>query len=370
MMNIKLWLITGGNMQSRNWIKAVLLALLVLGVLAAAGVHFAGKTLKTQIEQALGADSEVGDISLGLFAVTISNLRIKAAPDWPVSETLRAERITVVPDWKALLSRKIAVQSIKVDGAYLSMLRAPNGKLHLLPSLLEQDKKEASGPPPEVSIDEVLLNNAVLELFDASVRKPAYKVRLENVDASLKKLHLPDLAGESALKLDGNIKGVNHDGTFSLKGDVELASKNSEIVTTLRGVDLMALQPYLIKTADTGVKRGTLDLDIKSTVKKRHLHAPGTVVLHHLELDSGGSFMGMPRQAAIGALKDGKDDIEVKFVLEGNLDDPKFSLNESLATRFGAGLADTLGVSISGLGRSVSSAAAGVGGAIKGLFRR
>jgi uncharacterized protein involved in outer membrane biogenesis len=317
----------------------------------------------------LGADSEVGDISLGLFAVTLSNLRIKAASDWPAPETLRAEKVTVVPDWKALLSRKIAVQSIKVEGAYLSMLRAPNGKLHLLPSLLEQHKKESSGSPPQVSIDEVVLSNAVLELFDASVSKPAYKVRLEGVSASLKTLHLPGLEGESALKLDGRIKGVHYDGTFSLAGDVELASKNSAIVTTLRGVDLMALQPYLIKATETGIKRGTLDMDLKSTVKKRRLHAPGTIVLHQLELNTDGSFMGMPRQAAIGALKDGKEDIEIKFVLEGNLDDPKFSLNESLATRFGAGLADTLGVSISGLGHSVGSAAAGVGSAIKGLFR-
>ena len=61
--------------------------------------------------------------------------------------------------------------------------------------------------------------------------------------------------------------------------------------------------------------------------------------------------MGMPRQAAVGMMKDGKGQIAVKFVLEGKLDDPRFSLNENLATRFGASMADTLGVSLEGIAK-------------------
>ncbi len=91
--------------------------------------------------------------------------------------------------------------------------------------------------------------------------------------------------------------------------------------------------------------------------------------------------MGMPRQAAVGMMKDGKGQIAVKFVLEGKLDDPRFSLNENLATRFGASMADTLGVSLEGLAKgaggigqkgleAAGGTAAGVGQAVRGLFAK
>lgn len=349
-------------------IKIGLAIVMTLALLGGIGLHLAGRALKTQIEAALGADSEIGSISLGLFAVSIADLRIKAPAGWPAEETLRARRIEVRPDWSALFSQRIAVTHIKVEGAYLSLWRTPQGRLRLLPSLLEKPKQADAGPPPEVSIGKIELDDAAVEVFDASVQKPAHKVRIEAVQAELEHLQLPTLKGESQLEIEGLIKGVQQDGTLKLKGRIELASMNSDMTSTLRGVDLIALQPYLIKASDTGVRRGSLDLDLNTRVIKRHLHAPGRIALHKLELDSNGSFMGLPRQAAIGALKDGKDDIEVNFVLEGNLDDPTFSLNENLATRFGAGLADSLGVSIGSLGKSVGSAASSVGGAIKRLF--
>ncbi len=355
-------------MQVRKaWVIA-LSAVVLVGFLAAVAVHVAGKTLKSQIAEALGADSEVGEISLGLFVVTVHDLRIKAPKSWPTEDTLRARKIEVVPDWTALLSCKIAVRSIQVDGAYLSLWRMQDGHLRLLPSLLEKEKSDSGGGSPEIRIAQIVLSDASVDFYDASVRRPAHRLRLEQVEASLDNLHLPDLTGSSTLDIKGVLMGVRTNGTFALQGNVELASKTSDIVTTLRGVDLIALQPYLVKAAETGVRRGTLDLDLQSTVKQRRLRAPGAVTLHDLELDTNGSFMGMPRQAAVGALKDSKNDIRVSFVLEGSLDDPQFSLNESLATRFGAGLAEALGVSISSLGKSVGSAASGIGSALKNLF--
>ena len=103
-------------------------------------------------------------------------------------------------------------------------------------------------------------------------------------------------------------------------------------------------------------------------MQKRQLNAKGTLKLHDLVLDDRGGFMGLPRQAAVDMLKNERKDIQIQFSLQGNLDDPRFSINESLATRFSAGLAEALGVSVSSLGKSVGSAATGIGSALKGLF--
>jgi len=351
--------------------KTALIALAVLvalGLAAAVGLHMAGNILKQQIETALGKDSQVGDISLGLFAVTISDLRIKAPAGWPTEDALHAKHIVVTPDWRALLSRRLALHSIDVDGAYMSLWRTPDGKLRLLPSLLEQPSKQNAALAPDVRIAQIALDDASIDFFDSTVRRPAHRIHLEKVHASLDALHLPALDGVSAFELSGLVKGVHSDGRFDLQGNIELGSKDSDIVTQLRGVDLITLQPYLIKAADAGVRQGTLDLDLRAKIQKRHLNAPGVITLHDLELAENGGFLGMPRQAAVGALKDGSKDIRVNFTLDGNLDDPKFSLNENLAMRFGAGLADTLGVSIGNLGKSVGGAAASVGNTLRGLF--
>ena len=118
--------------------------------------------------------------------------------------------------------------------------------------------------------------------------------------------------------------------------------------------------------AEAGIKRGTLDLDVHATVDKNKLHAPGQLTLVGLELNSGSgmlsTFSGVPRQAVLAAMSK-KGRIDVKFTLDGRLDDPSFSLNESLATRITSGLADSLGVSVSGVVK-------GVEGMVKGLFGR
>ena len=129
-------------------------------------------------------------------------------------------------------------------------------------------------------------------------------------------------------------------------------------------VDLVALEPYLLKVNEAGVRRGTLDLTLDAHVARQQLRAPGVLVLKDLELGTGGgmlgTFAGVPRQAVLASLsRDGR--IELQFTLEGRLDDPRFSLNEALALRVAAGLAESLGVSLGGV-------VEGVGGVIKGLL--
>ncbi|GBG01853.1 hypothetical protein AZSI13_11800 [Azospira sp. I13] len=368
--------------RTKHWLSALLILALALAALAVGGLHFGARLLKDQVQQALGNTSEIGEIRLAWDQVEIRGLRLKAPQGWPVEDTLRAERIIIRPDLRSLLGPSIRVASIRIEGAYLSALRTPEGKLRVVPSLLErptaaEDKKSA---PPRVEIGRIELTGAALEFFDTTVRKPALKLRLEQLDATVQDLVVPDLNGRTKLQLAGLLKGVRQDGRIAVQGWMDLATQDSDLSTTLRQVDLVALQPYLIKAAETGVKKGSLDLDLHAVVKDHRLKAPGTLVLNGLELDTSGStFMGMPRQAVLGLLKDKNGRIDIKFVLEGNLKDPQFHLNESFATKIGASIADTFGISIEGLAKGVGtvgrktmeaagSAAQGVGKALKGLF--
>jgi hypothetical protein len=357
----------------KRWAVILAGAIAVTGLAATVGLHFATKALKSQVEQALGPESEVGEIVAGWSTIEVRRVRIRGPRGWPAADTLRAQRIVIAPDLRSLVSGQIRIGRIDIDQAYLSVLRTRDGRLRLLPSLLEKPKQAGStSTAPAVSIDAIKLSDGVLEFFDATVRRPAHKIRLEQLHAKVDNLEVSSLSGRTHIDLKGTIKGAHRNGTMTIAGWTELADKNSELSTRLRGVDLIALQPYLIKAAESGVRRGTMDLDIKSKVRKNQLNAPGTITLRGLELAPSGSgtgtFMGVPRQAVVSSLKDRDGKIVVQFVLEGNLNDPQFSLNENFAMRMGTSVAALLGISIEGLARGVGGTAEGLGSAIKNLF--
>lgn len=358
---------------SRRRLRLALGLLALLALAVAAGLYFATRALKSHVEAALGADGTVGSITLGIHEVELNRVRIAGPKGWPAEDSLRAGRIVIVPDLAALLSARLRVRSITAEDVYLSVLRTREGKLRLLPSLLEK----ASTPAGKdvgigVTIATVRITGGSLELYDASVRRPAHKLRLEAIRADVRDIRFPELDGRTRLSVEGRVDGVRQDGTLAIDGWTEIATRNSQIATKLRGVDLLALQPYLIKAAETGVRRGTLDLDIEATVRDARLHAPGSLTLHGLELAPAtgtlGTFMGVPRRAVIASLKDRKGRIAVRFTLEGDLSDPKFSLNENLAMRVGSSVADTLGISVEGLAKDIGNAASGIGAAVRGLF--
>ena len=121
-----------------RWLLIAGAIVLLLAVAGVAGVHFATKALKGQVEAALGADAEVGSISMGFSSIEVHGVRIKGPKGWPAEDALRAGRIVIVPELADLLSAKVRIKRIEVDDAYLSVLRSREGKLRLLPSLLEK----------------------------------------------------------------------------------------------------------------------------------------------------------------------------------------------------------------------------------------
>ena len=369
-------------------IIGIIAAALVIGAFAAyqTAIH----TFKERVVQALGSDGEVKEIRVGLSGVEILDLRIKAptrraaSANWPATEQLRASRILIVPTYIDLLVGKISIETLRIENASLAMLRTRDGKVRVLPSLLEPQASATAAPsspaasgkdtPPEVLFNRIELVNGSIDFYDASVRTPPHVLRLEQINAAISRLRLPEMKGISTVDLVGTLKGVKQDGRVSISGTIEFATRELGMNARLRNVDLLALQPYLLKATESGVKRGTLDLDLNSSVKKNILHAPGTLTLKDLELGSAsGTLMGMSRNAVISAMKRRDGAVTLRFVLDGNITDPRFSLNENLAKKLGHSLSGLLGVNMEGLAREISklggAAARGVGDGVGKLTR-
>ncbi|KPF67500.1 hypothetical protein IP84_12905 [beta proteobacterium AAP99] len=413
--------------------------LLAAGLAFAFGVAFivATQLLKRQVEAALGPQASVGRIGVSWQGVVLSDVVIAAASaGWPATEELRAKRVRVLPQLSSLFSDEVRIARVVIEGGELTVLRRASGELVLLPSLLQRKPASAAGKasagatPPvaparaattpggntattdpgqgegrAVRVERIDLVDCAVAFFDASVRRPALALRLDPIKARFGPLAWPSLQGRSALDVQATLKAAtatsnaasntaagreaeaaersgsaakDTGGAVRLQGWIELASRDMELDAALRHVDLSALSPYLLKPGEGGVRSGTLDLDLRSTVKAQQLRAPGTLTLRQLDLNSGsgasGAFMGVPRSAVLAALKNDRGQIVIKFTLAGRLDDPRFSLNENLLGKMTIGLAEGLGLNIEEfarmLGGAGQSAVQSVGEAARKLLGR
>ena len=358
--------------RTRRRLAIACAVLFALALVLFLGLQLAVRQLQSRLESALGPRASIGAVQAGWTGIELLDVRIKAAPGWPADDELRAARLRVVPDLRSLTGGPWRIASVHVEQAYLSVLRSRDGKMHLLPALLGdaragQTPAARSTPAalPAVEIGKVTLDHASLALFDASVRQPALAVRVEQLDASAGPLMLPTLDKPIQLELAGVFKGPQRDGRIAIDGRFTPSTRDATVHARFTGVDLVGLQPYLLKVSEAGIRRGTADLEMNATVQANQLHAPGKLTLTNLELSSDSPFAtlaGVPRKAVLAAMTE-HGRLEAKFVLDGRLDDPSFSLNENLATKIASGLAEGLGVSLSGVVK-------GLGGVVKGLFGR
>jgi hypothetical protein len=370
----------------KRWgvILFVLILLLVgTGVL---GFRIAVEMLKGKVAAALGPGSEVAQLKVGWSSVELVGLKIQGPKGWPTDRTLHAERVTVVPSLRTLLTDQIHISSITVEKPYLSVLRIP-GKLIIVPSLLEagagkeqrrKSSEESSGRT--VLVSQIALQGGVIEIFDATVSRPPLKIRLEGIEAVVRDVTAPSLKGRTQIELAAIVKGAKRDGRMKISGWAGAAGRDSSSHVILNTVDLVSLQPYLVKKGETRVDKGTLDLNVKSEVRNNQLDGKGKMIIRDLEFAPArgylDTFMGLPRNAIISFLRDHNGAIDMDFALKGDVSHPDFSLNETLATRIATAMAGQLGVSIKGmaegveaLGRKGLEGASEVGGAIGSAFR-
>lgn len=360
--------------------RRLLLAGAAVVAVVLAILTFAVHDAKQRILQALGPRTTVGSISVSYPTVTLHDVRVAASDKpgaWPSAEEFDAQEVavdvTAASLWAYRHGEPLAIADIRVRDGTMVMLRSPD-HLTMLPALRDTSRAQAAAlqashapPPGESAIALVLAHIAfermAVDLHDTTLPggKPQH-LRFEQVHGSVADLSLPGLAQPIAMDLQGVLKGVERDGKVSLKGSLTPAAHDANLALRLRGVDMIALQPYLLRLGERSVRHGTMDLVLDAGIVHRQVHAPGQLTLTGLEFGDAdsGTFAGVERRAVLAALKrDGR--IALKFTLEGRTDDPRFSLDERLGLRIAGGLGEAVGSGVKGV-------VEGVGDAIKGLF--
>ena len=373
----------------KRWQIVVVAAVFFLGMSVVVAYRVGVRLLQERIVEALGPGSGITEVKVNWFSLDVFGVSITAPEGWPTGRTFRAARVRIIPNLQTILTDQIHISSIVFERPYVSVMRT-SGKWILFPGLTEtRDRKkntEAGGAnlsPRAVTISKIELQDGVVDFFDATVTRPPLKTRLERVDAVIGDVAVPWSKTRTRFELAANVKGIRRDGRAKVSGWLGPARGDSSSQITLYAVDLVSLQPYLVRIGEAQVRKGTLDLRLNSEVRANRLDGKGKLIIRDLEFaPSRGyleTFMGIPRSAVINFLKNNENAIDVDFVLTGDTSNPRFSINEAIATRVAMGMAAELGVSIRSLAedfgnlgrRSVEGAAGvaeGVGSVLKGLF--
>jgi Domain of Unknown Function (DUF748) len=368
----------------KRWHIIALSSVLLIGILTVVGYHVGVRLLQARIVDALGPGSSIAELKVNWFSVEVLGLSIEGPKGWPAARTLQVERVKLFPSLHSLFTRQIHIASIIMERPYVSVVRSP-GKFVALPNMTTaaDGKKKGNNSDSSargVTVAKIELQDGVLEFFDSTVRRPPLKTRLEQIDGVI--WDISPSATKTQFDLMAIVKGIRRDGRAQASGWVGPAHKDSSSRIALDGVDLVSLQPYLVKSNEVQVVNGMMDLTLNSEVRDNIINGQGTVVLRDLEFSSRGlfdTFMGIPRSAVINFLKNHDNAINLDFTLQGDASHPNFSVNEALATRIAAAMAGQLGVNIRGvvegvgtLGRrgaeTAEGAAEGVGAALRGLF--
>lgn len=321
-------------------VLSILLILLIGGFLA---VKNAGTIAKDRLEHALGEGFSVEKIDLHWRSIDVFNAAFRK-PDGTLA--LKVDHIRVSLNLLGILKKDYSLSEVNIENPYVLVeTNSKGGYINPFP----KSTKASSGEAPLVIISRLVIHKGSIDYLDRKVSRQGFLTKIRDIDFKMENISssLPDKFSPFYFK--AGVQGPRRTGSIDAKGDINLKNRDTKGVFNIRNLDITGFKPYFQGKGDVNITRGELDINMEASVKQNVIRAPGTATLRNLEFQSSGTFrdrfLGVPRAAVIGFLKNNRGEITFKFLIEGDIGNPRFSLRENFAQRLVAGLSEKLGIS-------------------------
>lgn len=361
--------------------KNIGVVLLVVALTTIGGVWWGYAHLTSLVQARLkvliGPDVSVGNVTARWNRIELDQVRIARHGGGPFVNRFTCGRIVINPSLLSLFSGHLDIKEILIEKPYLLLEIKPDGSFAtILPPRPAAPTSAATAVLP-VRIAAVRITNGATDLLDWQVarrngvgisnpKERYHLTSMQDVAFSAGAFTLPLSESSLPVKLELAFKGGGH---LKIAGDIAPKGLDSHLKLDLIGLNITRYRPYFIKPGDLNVTAGSLSATCSLTIQKRTLNAPGSLSLKGLAFDRSsakGVLLGVPAWALVSFLSDNKDELSVNFTVNGNLDNPRFSVQQSLVDQIASSLSSKIGVpSISGVGKGIM----GVGEkGIKALF--
>lgn len=362
----------------------LILLCVILAALAVAGavlVRHSNKILTYLVRKSLGEHVTVQSVDVSWGNMKASGIRMTrgAEPVLDVAE-VRAEA-----DFIGLLKKNYAISRLTVTAPFLRIGTDRNGKLlPLVPDQKAEKPGDQPHAPDEKPVDFGRISIRQGKLLFRDGKAGGHQTTLDNIEAEIRGYSFPHRNDWTTIDVTAGIPGRT-EGRLTWKGKTNLTNSDAEGKVTIRNLDITTMKPYFQKKGDADVSRGTLDLDMDLVIRSRHVRGPGKVTIRDLAFregsGAGDTFVGVPRSLVIGLLTTEQNAIVLHFTVEGDIDNPRFSIRENLVKQVTIGLAKRLGLSFVEAGGSIviegvkgvgqtGKGLSEIGNAIRNLFRK
>jgi uncharacterized protein involved in outer membrane biogenesis len=333
---------------------SIIAFVLVVGIAIAILIHNVNKIIKHELESALGEGFSVRKIDLRWGRVEAFDISFKN----PVGkEVFKTESLILNADFTSILRKKYIISNLNLKNPYIILETDNKGNLIAPFPQKEPTKEMAEKPLPPIVTKKIEIKNGALDYLDRKVSKTPVLTKLRDIELEFKDIAIPLGDNFSTYTLSANVPGNQSIGILKSKGKIKPKTRDMDCKVEIRKLDITAFKPYYQKKSDVNVTKGTLDLDMDTKVKSRKINAPGRAVLKDLDFEKrpglGGTFLNIPLSAVILFLKKNNNEIVVNFVMEGDLDNPKFTLREGFMDKIAIAMAEQLGLSVKRIGESI-----------------
>ncbi len=351
-------------------------------VIALAGGYFfvsyrAVRFIEARLQKAIGPGLTIAEMKANPTYLAAKGIRYED----PLSkgQLLQIEEVRIYPALLSFLKESIEIREVALIQPSLFFSRSREGNFSgpWIPVEKEKgkgipEKKEATGKEPtRIQIGRLRIQKGSVDFEDGKMGEPPARIRLRELNFDIGDIRYPLVSHQSPVELEGKMEG-RKEGTLSSKGWIDIKTSDMEMSFKAQEIDVKIFEPYYRKKVSASLESGYMDMETRVAVRERMIHAPGQMGLSDLRIKEGeGTIFYIPARTVVSLLKKKGNRIEAKFVVKGNMDDPRFDLQETLLTRIGISLAEASGLPIKIVGETLfkgtEKGASGITEALKSI---
>lgn len=203
---------------------------------------------------------------------------------------------------------------------------AATGKTAAQPKAAKTQAAGKKENPLAIYVGEVNINNGSANFADMTLT-PNFATAVQQLNG-----RIGTIDNRKPTPAPVNIEGkVDRYAPVTIKGSLNpfdpMASL--DITTSFKRVELTNLTPYSGKFAGFRIRKGRLNLDLHYLITKGQLKAQNKVLVEQLQLGErvdSPDALDLPIRLAVALLKDTKGRISLELPIEGDLNNPQFSV--------------------------------------------
>ncbi len=345
----------------KKWfIRIGILAILFIGgyfVLT----FYAVKFIEPRLQTVMGPGLTLEEIELKTTYLSVKGVQYED----PRSKQrfFQAEEIRIYPSLLSLLKNSLHIKEFTLLRPSFFFYRSREG--HLVGPWvttreerggreISKEEEKKRGKAVEVQLDRIQIQKGSIDFEDRKVGDPPSQMKWKELDVDIRDIRYPLASLHSPVELKGKIKGREREGSITLKGWIDAKTMDMETALQIREIEVRAFEPYYRKRVSAEIESGSMEMDCKIIVKEKRIDAPGELDLINLHIrGGGGTVLWIPAETLISLLEKKRHQIRAKFHVKGNMENPRFNLQETFLTQLALSFAQSLGIPVKVVGEEI-----------------